>query len=108
MTTATLPVVLRRLRDDQRHFNRITQSNQNIRQLRRSIKRLDLIPEMTQLTNRSRQSFATAHEPDVVPHDVLNGLHVTLDQRRVRLVSQTTLIPRRNTIKLRSLPVSVT
>ena len=108
MTTTTLPVVLRRLRHDQRHFNRVTQTNQTIRQLSRSIKRLNLIPEMTQLTNRTRQSITAAHQSNVVPHDVLNGLHVALDQSRVRLISQTTLIPRRNIIKLRRLPDAVT
>src|ERR1051326_7258968 len=101
VTTATLPVVLSGLRHDQRYFNRVTQTNQTIRQLRASVKRLDLIPEMAQLANRTRQSIATAYEPDVMPHDVLNRLHVTLDQSGIRLVSQTTLIPRRNVIKLR-------
>ena len=60
MTAPTLPVVLRRLRHDQRHFDRIAQTNQTIRQFRRSIKRLDLIPEVSQLTNRARQPLRTA------------------------------------------------
>src|ERR1051326_9434165 len=89
VTTATLPVVLRGLRHDQRYLNRVTQTNQTIRQLRASVKRLNLIPEMAQLANRTRQSIATAYESDVVPHDVLNRLHVTLDQSGIRLVSQT-------------------
>src|ERR1051325_6137728 len=96
VTTATLPVVLRGLRHDQRYLNRVTQSNQSIRLLRASVKRLNLIPKMPQLANRTRQSIATAYEPDVVPQDVLNRLHGPLDQSGIRLVSQTTFIPRRN------------
>ena len=62
MTAATLPVVLRRLRHDQRHFNRIAQPNQSIRKLRGSIKRLDLVPQVPQLANRARQTIGTAHQ----------------------------------------------
>src|ERR1044072_2759767 len=100
MTAATLTVVLRRLRDDQRYFNRVTQSNQPVRQLRSAIKRLNLVPKVTQLTNRTRQAVGSPHQSDVVPHDVLNGLHVALNQSRIRFISQTTLIPRRTVVKL--------
>src|SRR6185369_7113626 len=108
MAAAALPVVLRRLRHNQRHFDRIAQSNQTIRQLSRPVKRLDLIPEVSQLTNRARQPVRTAHETNVVPHNVLNSLHVALDQRRIRFSTQTTLVPPRNVFKLRILSVSFT
>src|ERR1044072_7854145 len=51
---------------------------------------------MSQLTYRTRQSIGSAHQPDVVPHDVLNGLHIALNQRRSGLILQTTLVPARN------------
>src|ERR1041384_2616421 len=93
MTAAALPVVLRRLRHDQRHFTRVPKPDQTVRQFRRPVKRLNLIPQMSQLAYRTRESIGTAHEPDVVPHDVLNRLRVTLNQRRIRFIFQTTLIP---------------
>src|SRR6185503_10883114 len=83
MTSTTLPVVLRRLRHNQRYLNRVAQSDQSIRELCSSIKRLDLIPKVTQLTNGTRQPIRASNQPHVVPHDVLNRLHVALNQRRV-------------------------
>jgi hypothetical protein len=46
MTSATLPVVLRCLRHDQRDLNCVPQANQSIRKLRRAIKRFYLIPQV--------------------------------------------------------------
>lgn len=79
MTTAALAIVLRRLRHDERDFNGIPKPDQTVRQFRRPVERLNLIPQMSQLSNRTRQPVGAADQPDVMPHDVLNGLHVTLD-----------------------------
>src|SRR5215212_9935216 len=55
---------------------------------------------MAQLANCSRQPIGSAHKSHIVPHDVLNCLHVALNQRGVRFSTQTTLIPGRNVFKL--------
>src|SRR5688572_401950 len=99
MTSTTLPVVLRRLRYDQRDLNRIAQSDQSVGKFCRSIKRFDLVPQVTQFANRARETIATAHQSDVVPHDVLNRLHVTLNQRRIGISAQAALVPRRDVVK---------
>src|SRR5688500_7986699 len=99
MTSPTLAVVLRRLRYDQRDLNRIAQSDQSVGKFGRAIKRLDLIPQVTQFANRARETFATAHQTDVVPHDVLNRLHVTLNQRRIGISAQAALVPRWNVVE---------
>src|SRR4029079_16418605 len=96
VAATALTIVLRRLRDDERHFNPISQPDQPIGKLRRPVKRLDLVPQVAQLANRTRQTIRATYEPDVMPHDVLNRLHVALDQRRIRVGTQPTLIPRRN------------
>src|SRR5689334_489174 len=101
MTTSTLPVVLRSLRDDQRDLDGIAQPDQSVREFRRAIERFDLIPEVAQLANRTRKAVGTAHQTDVVPHDVLNRLHVALNQRRIGISAESTLVPRGYLVKLR-------
>jgi hypothetical protein len=47
MAPATLTIVLRSLSDNQRDFNSIPQSNQTVRQFRRSVESLNFIPKMS-------------------------------------------------------------
>jgi hypothetical protein len=51
MTSTTLPVVLGRLRHDQRDLDCVAQSDQSVRKFRRAIKRFDLIPKVTEFAN---------------------------------------------------------
>jgi hypothetical protein len=47
VTTTTLTIVLRGLSDNQSDFNCIPQSNQTVRQFRRSVESLNLVPKMS-------------------------------------------------------------
>src|SRR5262245_36807050 len=105
MASTALSIVLRSVCDDQRYFDGIAQTNQPIRQLRASIKGLDLVPQVAQFANRARQAVRASDQPDVVPHDVLNRLHVALDQRRIGFRTQATLVPWWNVSLRRSLVV---
>ena len=48
---------------------------------------------MPQFPNGAGEAVAVADQPDVVPHDILNGLHVSLDKRRVGFGDQAAVIP---------------
>ena len=93
MAAAALSVVQRRLCHNQRDLDCVSQTDETIVQLRRAIERLNLVPEMTQLPYCSGKSFSAAYQPNVVSHDVLNGLHVALDQGGVRVSYQSAFVP---------------
>ena len=57
---------------------------------------------MSQFTNRPREPVRISYQPDVMPHDVLNVLHVAMYQRRIRFGSQITFIPGRYIIETRT------
>src|SRR5712691_7445676 len=103
MATPTLPVMLRSLSYQQSNFNRVAQTYQTIGKLSSTVESFDLVPQVTQFADRSRESFAAAHQADVVPHDVLNRLHIALDQCRVGLGGQSAFIPRRDGSEIWSL-----
>src|SRR5712691_8280472 len=100
MAAATLTIVQSGLRNDQRNLDGISQANQTIVELGGSIEGLNLIPKVAQLPNCPRDSFGAAHQSHVVPHNVLNSLHVTLYQGRVCVCDQSAFIPWRYVVKL--------
>src|ERR1700690_3115257 len=96
MATSALTIMIRGARHDQRDFHFIPQADQAITQFCFLIEGLDLILQMTQLANGARQTVAGADQAYIMPHDILNRLHVTLNQCRIRIVDQSTFIPRWN------------
>ena len=80
MAASRLAIMLRGVSDDQCHFHGVAQADQAVTQFSSAIKSLDLIPQMTQLANRAGETVGIAREADVVPHDVLNRLHIALNQ----------------------------
>src|SRR5271157_4458143 len=96
MTAAALTIMISGLGDDQRNLHRISQSDQAIAQFCFLIKGFDLVLQMAQLTNSTRQPVAGTDQADIMPHDILNRLHIALDQRRIGIMDQTAIIPRRN------------
>lgn len=97
MATDTLPVDPRRIGDDDGRPHRIAQPDQIVRQRLAAVKALDLILKRPQLAHRTRQPSRRAHQPHIVPHDLLQSAHVLADQSRVgRAVLRVT--PFRNVI----------
>lgn len=90
---AALSVVAGRLSHDEPDFDGVAQANEAVAEPCFPIKGLDFVLQMTEFTNRAGESLTRTHEPHVVPHDVLDGLHVTLDECRVRLMGQVAFIP---------------
>jgi hypothetical protein len=88
VTAAALPVMPRGLGNDQRCLDRVTQSDETVAQFDGAVECLDLVLQMAQLTDGAREPFAGADESHVVPHDILDGLHIALDERRVRILRQ--------------------
>ena len=93
VTPKALPVVTRGLGNDQRRFDGIAQPNQPVAKLGAAVKHLDFILQVAQFTDGPRKPVAGTDQPNVVPHDILDGLHIALDQRRVRILCQPALIP---------------
>lgn len=94
MAPATLPVMLCGLCHDQRGFDRVAQADETVAEFGGAVEGLDLVLQVTQLADGARETVATADESHVVPHDVLDGLHIALDQRRVAVVGQAAFVPR--------------
>ena len=51
---------------------------------------------MAQLADRARQAVAGTDQANIMPHDVLNRLHIALDQRGIGIIDQSAFIPRWN------------
>ena len=83
MTAPTLSVVTGGLGDDQAHLDGVTQTDQTVAQLGLTVEGLDLVLHVTQFADGPRESVAGADESHIVPHDVLDGLHVALKQGRI-------------------------
>ncbi len=96
MAASALTIVVGGLGHDQRDLHRIPQSDQTVAQFRFLIKGFDLVLQMAQLTDRARQPVAGTDQADIMPHDILNGLHIALDQCRIGIIDQSAFIPRRN------------
>ena len=94
MAPAALTVMLRGLCHDQRGFDRVAQADETVAEFGGAVERLDLVLQVTQLADGARETVAAADKSHVVPHDVLDGLHVALDQRGVAVVGQTAFVPR--------------
>lgn len=86
MAPTTLPIMLCGLCHDQRGFHGVSQSDETVAEFGGAIERLDLVLQVAQLADGARETVAATDESHVVPHDVLDGLHVALDQRRVAVV----------------------
>ena len=66
----------------------VPQSDQAIAQLGDAVERLDLVLQVPQFADGARKPVAGADQSHVMPHDVLDGLHIALDQRRVGVLRQ--------------------
>ena len=100
MAASTLPVMLRGLCHDQRGFDRVAQADETVAEFGGAIERLDLVLQVTQLTNGARETVAATNESHVVPHNILDGLHVALDQRGVAVVGQPAFVPRGDVVSV--------
>ena len=79
MAAAARAVMPGRLGHDQAHFHRVAQADQAVAQLGAPVKGFDLVLQVAQFAYGAAQPFARAHQPHVMPHHVLDGLHIPLD-----------------------------
>lgn len=84
MGTSVLTIVLGSPSDDQGRLNRIAQTDQLITELSDPVKGLDFAPQAAQIADGTRKSFGASHQADIMPHYILDGLHIALDQGRIR------------------------
>ena len=93
MAAATLAIVPGSVGNRQADFNRIAQANQPITQPVGVVESLDTAPQVAQFMDGARKTVPTTVQANVMPHDVLYGLHIALDQCRVALGGQAGFIP---------------
>ena len=93
MTAAALAVVAGSLPDDQSHFDGVAQADQAVAQLGLAIEGLDLVLQVAQLADGAREPVTGADQAHVVPHDILDGLHIPLDEGRVGFLGQVGFVP---------------
>jgi hypothetical protein len=79
MAAAALAIMQGSLGYNQSNFYSVPQAYQAVTQPGCAIKRLDLIPQVAQLTDGARKAIRAAHQPNIMPHDVLDSLHIPLD-----------------------------
>ena len=93
MTAPALAIVSGGLGDDNAGFDRVPQADQGVGEFGGAIKRLDFVLHVTALAHRTRQAFARTHQPHIMPHDVLDGLHVAVDECWVCILARVRFIP---------------
>ncbi len=93
MAASALAVMQGCLGYNERHLDGISQTDQTIAQFCVAVKSLDLIHQMAQLADCPREPVAAADQTDIMPHDVLNRLHIPLYQCRIGVGDQAAFIP---------------
>jgi len=86
-------VVQGSLGDDQGDFYRITQADQTVTQFSGAVECFDFVPQVAKLAYSPGQAFFIACQSDVMPHDILNGLHITLNEGRIGIFEQAAFVP---------------